>query len=83
MKQIKKFQIGKKGLTDEFVAQLKHFFEKSHSEIIKIEILKSCCRDKKQAEQIGEELTEKLGKNFAYKLIGYVLTVRRFRKPVR
>ena len=80
MKEIKKFQIGKKGLTEEFVGQLNHYFEKSHAEVIKVEILKSCCRDKKDAEKIGDELVEKLGKNFTYKLVGYVLTVRKWRK---
>jgi len=80
VKPQKKFQIGKKGLTKEFVEQIRTYFEKSKSEIVKIEILKSCCRDKKKAKEIGRELVGKLGKNFDFKLIGYVLVVMRFRK---
>jgi RNA-binding protein YhbY len=81
MKQIKKLQIGKKGLTPEFITQLKNVFERE--QIIKISILKSACRNKKDAEKIGEDLVNELGKNFSFRLIGYVLTVRKYRKNVR
>lgn len=83
MKQIKKFQMGKNGLTPEFVGQLKHFFDKSGTEFIKVEILKSCCRDKKEAEKIGLELVDALGKNYTFKLVGYVLSLRKWRKSKR
>ena len=78
MKPIKKLQIGKNGLTDAFVEQLRKTFE--NTEIVKVEILKSCCRDKKKAGEIGDELVEKLGKNFTYRLVGYVLSVQKWRK---
>ncbi len=81
MKGIKRVQLGKKGLTKEFVEQLKKYFE--NSEVIKIDILRSCCRDKEAAKKIGEELVEKLGENYTFRLIGYVLTVRRWRKLQR
>lgn len=81
MKQQKKLQIGKNGLTPEFIEQVKKFFEKSES--VRISILKSACRDKEHAKEMGEELVEKLGKNFTYKLIGYVLVVRKWRKARR
>ena len=83
MREIKKFQIGKNGLTDEFVEQLRNYFEKSGAEIVKVEILKSACRDKEHAREIGDKLIEGLGNKFDYKLIGYVLTVMRFRKARR
>ena len=83
MKQIKKFQIGKNGLTEGFVELLKNYFEKSDSDLIKVEILKSCCRDKAQAKEIGEKLLEGLGKKFTYKLVGYVLAVKKWRKARR
>ena len=83
MRQIKKFQIGKNGLTEKFIEQLANYFEKSGAEIVKVEILKSACRDKEHAREIGDKLVEGLGKNFDYKLIGYVLTVLKFRKAVR
>tara|TARA_Y100000310_G_C20682563_1_gene816835 strand:- start:712 stop:963 length:252 start_codon:yes stop_codon:yes gene_type:complete len=83
MRPIKKFQIGKNNLTEAFIGQIKNYFEKSDSKIVKVEILQSCCRDKKKAKEIGDNLVEGLGKNFNYRLVGYVLTVRKFRKSVR
>ena len=81
MKQIKRLQLGKNGLTEEFVEQVKNTFK--NEEVIKISILKSICRDKKEAVKIADSLVENLGKNFSYRLVGYVLTVRKFRKSVR
>jgi RNA-binding protein YhbY len=83
MKPIKKFQIGKKGLTQEFVEQLKKAFGDSSTESIKISLLKSSTRDKKQAQNIGQELVDGLGKNFTFKLIGYTLGVHKWRKDKR
>lgn len=81
MKQIKKLQMGKKGLTPEFIDQVKSIFEKET--LIKVSILKSACRDKKEAEKIGDDLIEALGVKYDYKLIGYVLTVIKYRKSQR
>jgi len=81
MKQIKKLQIGKNGLTEAFINQVKNIFE--NSRVVKISILKSACRDKKDAEKIGQDLIEALGKKYDYKLIGYVLTVIKYRKEQR
>lgn len=81
MKQIKKLQLGKNGLTPAFVEQVKSIFE--NEKLIKISILKSACRDKKDAEKIGEDLVGVLGKKYGYKLVGYVLTVVKYRKEQR
>jgi len=81
MKQIKKLQLGKNGLSEEFIGQVKSLFE--HETLIKVDILKSACRDKAEAKQIAEELVEALGKKYGYKLVGYVITVIKFRKEQR
>jgi len=81
MKQIKRIQLGKKGLTEEFINQARDLFK--NEEIIKISILKSACRNKNDAEKLADNLMESLGKNFDYRLVGYVLTVRKFRKDIR
>jgi RNA-binding protein YhbY len=71
-------QLGKGGLSGAFVEQIKNIFEKER--VLKITILRSCCRDKKKAEAIGEELVSRLGSKFGFKLVGYVLTVVKYRK---
>jgi len=79
--ETKKFQIGKKGLTGEFIKQIEITFKVCRK--IKIDILKSACRDKEEAKQMAKEIVDRLGKNFDYKLIGYVLTILKFNKNVR
>lgn len=81
MKQIKKLQMGKAGLSEAFIDQVKSIFEKET--LVKISILKSACRDKGDAKKIGDDLAEALGKKYDYKLVGYVLTVIKYRKDQR
>jgi RNA-binding protein YhbY len=75
---IKKIQIGKSGLTLEVMNQIKFFFERER--MIKVVLLKSACRDKKDAEEIAKQITDELGPKYKAKLVGYVLTVAKFRK---
>ncbi|MBT7706139.1 hypothetical protein HN747_01700 [archaeon] len=78
---IKRLQIGKNGLTPEFIDQVKVLFVKQ--KILKINILKSACRDKAEAEKMADELIEALGRKYKYKLVGYVITLLQFRKNQR
>ena len=79
--EIVQLQIGKNGLTDSFIEQVRKISE--NEERMKIAILKSACRDKADAKKMCDELVEKLGKNYTYRLIGYVCTLLRFRRAVR
>lgn len=81
MKQIKRLQMGKNGLTPAFIDQVRSIFESET--LVKIAILKSACRDKKDAKKIGDDLVEALGTKYDYKLVGYVLTVVKYRKEQR
>lgn len=81
MKAIKKLQLGKNGLTTAFVEQVRLIFE--NEKMVKISILKSACRDKSDAEKIAEDLISQLGLKYGYKLIGYVLTIIKYRKNQR
>ena len=81
LRPIKKLQLGKNGLTPEFIEQVQTTFKKE--KILKITILKSACRDKAEAKEIADKLMDVLGKKYKYKLIGYVLTVMKFRKDQR
>ncbi|MFH0808217.1 MAG: YhbY family RNA-binding protein [archaeon] len=81
MKPIRQLQMGKAGLSEAFVEQVRSVFE--NETMIKISILKSACRDKEEAKKIGEDLVGALGTKFGFKLVGYVLTVIKFRKDQR
>ena len=81
MRQIKKLQIGKSGLSGAFIEQVRRIFEKE--KVMKISILKSACRNKGDAEKMAQDLISALGRKFDYKLVGYVITVIKFRKVQR
>ncbi len=78
VRPIKKLQIGKNGLTPEFMNQLKTLFEAE--KMLKVVLLKSACRDKKQAKEIAKEIILQLGPKYRVKLVGYVMTIGIFRK---
>ncbi|MGK0209337.1 MAG: RNA-binding protein YhbY [Patescibacteria group bacterium] len=78
---IKTLQMGKNSLSDAFIEQVKSFFETER--MVKITILKSACRDKAEAKEIALKLLGVLGPKFDYKLVGYVITIIKFRKDVR
>jgi RNA-binding protein YhbY len=69
-------QLGKKGLTIEFIEALRKSF-KSH-EIVKISVLKSYSRDKEQIAKDIERICNELG--CKCKLLGYTLILKRQKK---
>jgi len=81
MKPIKRMQIGKNGLSEAFVEQVRKIFENEN--VVKISILKTACRNKEDAEKMAQNLVGALGEKFNYKLVGYVMTVIKFRKVQR
>jgi len=81
MMSLVKFQMGKAGLTENFIGALKTAFKKH--KIAKIMLLKTASRDKEEVKKMAEEICLKLDEKewkYNYKLIGFTLTVRRFRK---
>lgn len=81
MQPLKKIQLGKNGLTPAFVEQVRSIFE--NEKLVKVSILKSACRDKSDAEKIADDLISQLGAKYGYKLVGYVLTIVKYRKNQR
>jgi len=74
-------QLGKNGLTDGFAETVKNHF-KNHR-IVKVSVLKSSCRNKEELKKIEERLLTFLGKNYKAKSIGYVITLKKYRRDVR
>lgn len=73
-----KLQLGKKGLTDEFILNLKKIFEEAES--IRISLLKTATRDKNEMESWARKMTSELGNKFTYNLVGYTIILRKWRK---
>lgn len=78
---IRQIQLGKNGLTEGFLCNIKHHFDNCKN--IKISVLKSCCRDKEKLKEISNELLENLGKNYTAKIIGYTIVVKKWRREMR
>ena len=75
------FRMGKAGLTDQFIGALRTAFAKH--KMIKIILLKTASRDKAETQKMGEDICKKLEDKewrYDYRLIGFTLSVRRFKK---
>ena len=79
---VRSAQIGKQGITKNFIESLKNQFKKSNS--IRISVLKSARSEgkegKKKVKEYSEELLKELGPKFTSKVIGFVIAVRKWRK---
>jgi RNA-binding protein YhbY len=73
--------MGKNGMSPAFVEQVKKTFEDAR--VVKISILRSACRDKEEAKEKAEKFVKMLGPKYDYKLVGYVLTLMKFRRDQR
>ena len=78
MGRIANIQLGKLGLTENFLKTLENHFKKFAN--VKISVLKNCCRDKKELKKISDEILEKLGKYYTVRNIGYTIVVKKWRK---
>ena len=81
MQKISNIQMGKNGITDNFIVGLKDQFKKSEN--VKISVLKSFTRDRKKLKEYSEEIIEKLGKNYTSRVIGFTIVVKKWRKDIR
>jgi len=81
MKKIGSVQIGKQGVTDNFISTLGGHFKKSEN--IKISVLKSATRDRSEMKKLSDKILEKLGRKYTSRIIGFTIVVKKWRKNVR
>lgn len=77
----REMQLGKQGLTENFIETLKNHFKNSQS--IRLSVLKNAGHDKTQVKQYSEEILEKLGKNYTAKIIGFKIILKKWRRAMR
>jgi RNA-binding protein YhbY len=73
--------IGKRGLSEGTFELLGNAFKKNRD--IKIAVLKSASHEREKVKQMAEEIINKLGKNFTYRIVGFTIFVKRWRKEKR
>ncbi|MFH1307959.1 MAG: YhbY family RNA-binding protein [archaeon] len=74
-------QIGKNGVSVGTFTSLENAFKTN--ELIRICVLKSAGHEKSQVLKIAEKIVNKLGKKYTYKIIGFTIFIRKWRKDKR
>ncbi len=74
-------QLGKQGVTDNFILTLKNHFKKHRD--IKVHVLKSAGHEKQKIKQFSEEILNRLGKNYTSRVIGFTISIKKWRKEKR
>ncbi|PIN78079.1 hypothetical protein COV15_00250 [Candidatus Woesearchaeota archaeon CG10_big_fil_rev_8_21_14_0_10_34_12] len=74
-----KLQIGKKGLNKESLTAIENLF-KTHANM-RISVLKSASGERKEIEEIAEKIKHHLGKNYTFRIIGFTIILKKWKKP--
>ncbi len=81
MRLISSIQVGKNGLSDNLIENLKTHF-KNHQNV-KVVFLKNSGRNKAKIKKSAEDMINELGPNYTYRVIGFTVFVKKWRKPKR
>ena len=73
-------QLGKKGLTPEFLESLKKRFETRGVKNVKIKVLASARESRDEVKIYSEEILKYLGNKFSSRIIGFSIFVKKWRK---
>ena len=74
-------QLGKNGITGNFLETLKSHFQKHDN--VRISVLKSAGHEKAKLREYSEEILNKLGNNYTSRIIGFKIAVKKWRRAVR
>lgn len=74
-------QLGKNGITENFISTLKNNFKKHGN--VRVSVLKSAGHNKESVKKYSGEILEKLGKNYTSKIIGFTIILKKWRKEKR
>ena len=80
MTSANEIQLGKKGLTSEFLKDISKRFESSHIKNIKITVLKSARESRDDVKKYAEEIKGHLGDKFTYRILGFSIFLKKWRK---
>ncbi|MBS3094590.1 YhbY family RNA-binding protein [Candidatus Pacearchaeota archaeon] len=78
MHAVGQVQLGKNGVTENFISTLKSHFENHRN--VKVSVLRNLTRDKKEIQKISEKIIEELGDHYTAKIIGFTINIKRWRR---
>ena len=77
----KEIQLGRKGITLEFIKDIENRLEKHRNITLKVSVLKSIRPEgKADVKKYADELVEKLGEKYTVKTLGFSIFLRKWRK---
>ena len=81
-RKLSNFNIGKLGITDNFIDSLKVYFKKNKN--LKIRVLKSARGQEKNSKILIDKyckmILDKLGKNYSIRKVGFTICIKKLRK---
>ncbi len=81
MKPLAQIQIGKNGISENFIKTLEDNFK--HHMNVRVAVLKSAGHNKTKVKEYSEEILEKLGRNYTAKTVGFTIFIKKWRKSKR
>ena len=78
---VREIQLGKNGITDNFIESLKNQFK--NSKTVKVSVLKSAFEKREEIEKYKEEILKKLGVKFTARKIGFKIILKKWRQDRR
>jgi len=73
-------QLGKKGLTKEFLEDLKNRFDIRGVDNIKVSVLKSARSSREDVKEYSSSILNFLGAKFTSRVIGFSIFIKKWRK---
>ncbi|MAG02580.1 hypothetical protein CMI42_04545 [Candidatus Pacearchaeota archaeon] len=73
-------QIGKRGLTEEFLEDIRNRFDNSKIKNIKVSVLKSAREDREDVKKYSKEIIDFLGKKFTSRILGFSIFIKKWRR---
>ena len=78
MKILGKIQLGKQGITENFIKSLENHFKRHVN--IKVCVLKSAGHEKKKIKEYSKEILGKLGKKYTARIVGFTIFLKKWRR---
>ena len=74
-------QLGKNGITENFIETLEGHF-KNHKDV-KVNVLKNAGHKREKIIEYKIEILEKLGKNYTARVVGFTISLKKWKRDVR
>lgn len=78
---IREIQLGKHGVTDNFIQSLIKQFTKVRT--VKVSVLPSARESKEDVKKYADDMLKKLGVHYTAKCIGFTISLKKWRKAKR